>query len=113
MNRYNVIRDLIEAQGSLIVAVEFIKKDGSYRKMLVQAAVMPKRIKGDKASEQAQRAVATRKENHPNLLNIFDMDRNACRSINMDTVLRISGSGSVLFEVADASSKIYEARKVA
>ena len=38
------------------------------------------------------------------------MDHNACRSVNMDTVMRISGSGHVLYEVVDAGSKIYQAK---
>lgn len=107
---YDTIQAVVASQGNKIFSIEFIKKNGDYRKMLVQAAVLPKHLKGDEASESAQRAVATRRENFPNLLNIWCMDHNACRSVNMDTVLRISGSGTVLFEVADAGDRIYQAK---
>ena len=110
---HQTIRGIIESQGSKITSVEFTKKDGSYRKMLVQSAVLPKHLKGEEASASAQQAAATRRANHPNLLNIWDMDQNAPRSVNMDTVLRIAGSGQVLYEVEGASEAIYESRKQA
>lgn len=109
-NHYSTIRDIISGQGSRICSVEFIKKDGSYRKMLVQSAVLPTRLKGDAASESAKKATETRRTNHPHLYNVWCMDNNAPRSINMDTVLRISGSGVVLYEVVGAGEKIYQAR---
>ena len=107
---YDTIQSIIASQGSKICAIEFIKKNGYYRKMLVQAAVLPKHLKGDDASESAKKGAETRRLNHPELLNIWCMDHNACRSVNMDTVMRISGSGHVLYEVVDAGSKIYQAK---
>ena len=109
---YATIRDIIDGQGSRIFSVEFVKKNGMYRSMQVQAATLPKRVKGDKASEKAQRAVATRKANYPNLYNIWSMDANAPRSFDMDAVLRITGSGQVLYEVENASQLIYDAKHV-
>jgi len=97
MPEYSEIRSLVEAQGSKIISVEFIKKDGTLRKMLVQNAATRTHVKGEAASEQAKRAAATRALNHPNLLNIFDMDRGAIRSINMDTLIRIK-CGRILWE---------------
>lgn len=94
---YATIRALIEAQGSKITSVEFIKKDGSYRKMLVQPAATKFRVKGDEACASAQQAAATRAENHPNLLNVFDMDRAAIRSIDMDTIFSIRSGGTLLY----------------
>ncbi len=109
---YATIMGIIDGQGSRIFSVEFVKKNGTYRSMQVQAATLPKRVKGDEASEQAQRAAATRKANNPHLYNIWSMDANAPRSFDMDAVLRITGSGQVLFEVENASGLIYDAKQV-
>ena len=105
---YTDLIDLFRAQGSRIFSVEFIKKDGSYRKMLVQNCVLPTRVKGENASEQAKRAVAARRANHPELYNIWDMDRNAPRSINLDSLLRVHGGGALLYEAPDAEKRIAE-----
>ena len=107
---YDAIREIINGQGSKICSVEFVKKDGSYRKMLVQSAATATHAVGGGASDQAKRAAATRAANHPNLLNIFDMDRKHIRCFNMDTLLRITGSGQVLFEVENAAKLIYDAK---
>jgi hypothetical protein len=103
--QYETIRALIAAQGSKITSVEFIKKDGSYRKMLIQQAALPSRVKGDFACASAQAAAATRALNNPNLLNVFDMDRAAIRSIDMDTIFSIRSGGQLLFArpVGDAA----------
>ena len=106
----DTIHGVVASQGSKIFSIEFIKKDGSYRKMLVQAAILPKLLKGEAASESAKKGAETRRLNHPELLNIWCMDHNACRSVNMDTVMRISGSGHVLYEVVDAGNKSYQAK---
>jgi len=104
-DKYNAIREIINAQHNKICSVEFTKKDGSYRKMLVQPAATRTHCAGDKASESARKGSETRKERHPNLLNIFDMDRKHIRSFNMDTLIRITGSGKVLWEAADEAQE--------
>ena len=86
-------RELIEAAKGQICSVTFVKKDGSIRTMKVQPAKLRFHVKGDAASEQAQRAVATRAANHPNLLNVWDVEAQAPRSINLATVTRIAAGG--------------------
>ena len=41
---YDTIHGVVASQGSKIFSIEFIKKNGSYRKMLVQAAILPKHL---------------------------------------------------------------------
>lgn len=94
---YEQLKALIEGQGSRFVTVEFLKKDGSLRTMLVQSAATKYRVLGEAAAESAQRAAQTRRERYPNLLNIYDVDRDAIRSINLDTVLTIV-SGATLYQ---------------
>lgn len=83
------LRDILEGRGSKFTTVQFIKQDGSLRTMLIQHAATKFRVKGNAASESAQRGVATRAANHPELFNTYDVDRDAIRSINLDTVLTI------------------------
>jgi hypothetical protein len=97
MSPYDTIRQIMQSQGSKITSVEFVKKDGSYRKMLVQSAATKTHCVGDAASDSAKQAVETRAANYPNLLNVFDMDRKAIRSIDMDTIFSIRGGGALLF----------------
>jgi hypothetical protein len=97
MDLYDTVREIVAGQGSRFTTVEFVKKDGTLRTMLVQHAATKFRVKGDAASESAQRATATRAAAHPNLLNIYDVDRGAIRSIDMNTVLTVKSGGRVLF----------------
>ena len=108
---YATIVELVESQGAKIFSVEFVKKDGSYRRMQCQNAATATHCVAE-PSERAKRAAATRRENHPNLLPIFSMDAAAIRSINMDTLLRLTGSGKVLWEAGNAGQLIYEAKHV-
>lgn len=105
------LRRVLEGTGSKFTIVEFVKKDGTLRTMLIQHAATKFRVKGDAASESAQRGVATRAENHPELFNTYDVDRNAIRSINLDTVLEIR-SGRSLYS-APAGYRRFVMSKVA
>ncbi|MGR3539930.1 MAG: hypothetical protein ACU0BS_00675 [Hasllibacter sp.] len=86
-------RGIIVAAGSRLAAVTFIKADGTLRRMSVQPAALAGRVKGDAASPSAQAAARTRAANNPHLLNVWDAQRQAPRSINLDTVLRIAADG--------------------
>lgn len=90
-----LVRGIIDAANSQFVSVSFIKKDGSTRVMNVQPFAIRSHIVGEAASESMQRAVATRKENHPNLYNCWDVQANSARSINLDTVFLIKAQGKV------------------
>ncbi len=92
---YDEKRGLIEAEKGRIVAVTFTKKDGTEREMKVQPAKLKFHVKGDAAADARQRAVATRKARHPNLLPVWDVDAQAPRSINLGTVTRIAAGGHV------------------
>jgi len=100
MTKYDLIRQIAEAQGSRIFSVVFVKKDGTPRTMLVQYAATATHTLGEDAPLIKQQAAAARRANNPNLLNVFDMDRKAIRSINMDTLKIIRGQGRVLWEAA-------------
>lgn len=79
------------------MVVNFTKKDGTERTMKVQPAALKFRVKGQAASEAAQKAVVSRAANDPNLLNVWDVERAGPRSINLDTVSRIAAGGEVHF----------------
>jgi hypothetical protein len=84
--RYRQIRALVATAGARFVSITFIKKNGEERTMVYNQLAAAPRVKGEAASEQAQRATATRAERNPNLLNVWDNGKQAFRSINMDTI---------------------------
>lgn len=86
-------RAVIEAQGGKIVSVVFVKKDGTLRTMKVQPAALKPRLKGDAASPAAKKATATRKARHPHLYPVYDVEAQAARSINLETVQTITAGG--------------------
>jgi hypothetical protein len=75
--------------------VTFIKKDGSERTMLVQPATGKFNVKGAEASPERQEANRKYAENNPHLLRVWDVDRDAFRAINLNTVTRIAANGEV------------------
>jgi len=95
--RANINR-LIESAGATFLAVEFVKKDQTVRTMQVQLFAGRDDLAGDTASESRQQAVVTRKENNPNLRNVWDIAKKAWRSINLDSVLSVTVRGT-RFEV--------------
>lgn len=90
---YNEMRYLIEAAKGRFVRVDFIKKDGTLRQMLVQPAKLKFEVKGDEASDSARKGNETYKQNNPNLMPVWDVDKQAIRSINLDTVTLIKIDG--------------------
>lgn len=99
---YEDMRALINKAGGRYAGVVFIKKNGERRTMNVQPAKLKFHVKGDKASEQAQRAAKTRAENNPHLMNVWDVTKKAPRSINLNTVERITVDGET-FEYGKAA----------
>ena len=87
------IREIIEAANTQFVSVSFIKKDGTERTMNVHPTAIRPHILGEAASESAQKAVATRKANHPELYNCWDIQANSARSINLDTTYLVKSKG--------------------
>lgn len=92
---YQQMTKLLNSTKGKYASVLFTKKDGSLRLMNIQPAKTKNHVKGDKASEQAKRAVKTRAENNPNLYNCWDVTKKAIRSINLDTVQEIKISGRI------------------
>ena len=84
------IRALILSAGATFVSVDFVKKDGTDRRMLCQLPAIKSRIVG---SELGERMAATRKVNHPELMPVYSVDAGAIRSINLSTVKRVKVRG--------------------
>lgn len=93
MSKYDQIRELLNQGKGQFVSVTFLKKDGTERTMNVQPAAGKYRVKGEAASEPAKQAAKTRAERYPNLLNVWSVDKQAFRSINMDTVTSVRCNG--------------------
>lgn len=92
---FGTMVQLIAEAGSRFAQVTFVKKDGSERTMLVQPATGKHHVKGEAASAERQAAAAKRAANNPHLFNVWDVDRQAFRSINLNTVKRIAANGEV------------------
>lgn len=93
--RKEEIRDMIKANGSKIMSVQFVKKtDGKPRTMQFQPRIVS-HIKGTDACESAQKAVKTRKENNPGLVNVWSVDADGPRCFHLDTVTSITLGGEV------------------
>ena len=93
--RRDMVRNLINSAGNTFVGVEFTRKDGTIRLMNIRNNAGHSLLAGDNASESAKRGVATRAANNPHLLNVYDVANNAWRSINLDTVHKITIRGTV------------------
>jgi hypothetical protein len=110
------VREFLRAQAGRFVTVEFIKKDGTIRKMNMQPATIAKRlVPADEVSESAKRGAETRRVLHPNLIPVWDVKnawkmkheekktgaeydmatmRTACaRSVNTDSIRAIVAQG--------------------
>jgi len=81
-----------EREGRFLSAT-FIKKNGTRRTMLIQPASAKYHVRGDAASESAQRATRTRAERHPHLVSVWDVHARAFRSVNLDTLERVRAYG--------------------
>lgn len=87
--------ELIASAKGRFIRVDFHKVDGSERMMIVQPAKLKFEVKGDEASASAKQGVETRRARHPNLLPVWDVQKEGIRSINMDTVFKIVINGEV------------------
>ena len=89
------IKEKIQNSGNKFLSVEFVKKDGTKRNMNIQHGALFNNLVGDEASDSAKKAVETRKKNHPELLAVWDVQKSAIRSINLDTVYKMTVAGDV------------------
>lgn len=88
------IKSHIVSTGSKFATVVFVKKDGSIRRMrMVTAEAHRRDMIG---SERGKLASATRAINHPNILPVWDTEKRAFRSVNLDTVLTVQAHGRLV-----------------
>lgn len=106
-NKVETIKNIIKADGTKLMSVTFIKKDGTERVMSFNPKTAVGLV-GEKASESSKQAIATRKANNPSLISVCDQSllckgypANACwRRINCETVVSVkSGGNTEYFEV--------------
>jgi hypothetical protein len=90
---------LIDTAGARFVRIDFVKKDGSIRRMTVAPKARTGLV-GDAASDGAKAGVAKRKVNHPNLKAVYDVHAEGWRSINLDTGYAVKVDGT-RYEVLD------------
>lgn len=93
--RYTQIKALLATAGARFITIKFRKVNGEDRSLTYNAKAAAKRVKGDAAKPSAQQAAATRSQNNPNLINVWDHAKQGFRSINMDTIYEISIDGVV------------------
>jgi hypothetical protein len=105
-----LVAEMLKNIGGSIFSAEFIKKDGTPRQGAFRLRVM-RGVLGEAASEAGKKAVATRKENNPHLINVFDMNKvdinqspeliKGCwRTLNIETLNWIKVNGET-FTVVD------------
>lgn len=85
MNKIQMMKTLIDSTRGKFFVINFIKKDGTVRKMLTRTGVS-KGVKGN--------GLPNTKEN---ILRAYDLSIGQWRSINLETVQSIK-CGKVLFE---------------
>ena len=91
---YTAKRKLIASAEGRFCTVTFTKKDGTERRMRVQPAALKLHLKGDAATAAGRKGAETRAARHPNLLPVWDAEKQATRSINLATVSRIAVDGA-------------------
>lgn len=76
------LREFLRRQSGRFVTVEFVKKDGTLRRMNLQPATIAKRLVPDsEISDSAKRGAETRRILHPNLIPVWDV-KNAWKMKN-------------------------------
>ena len=82
LSRYKALKVIHDTQGK-IFAAQFIKKDGSTRKMVARIGVS-KNLQGGQNGAKAKN----------NLVTVYDMSKGGYRMINLKTLLTLKASGS-------------------
>lgn len=92
--KYKEIRAFIKANGTRFMTMDFVKKDGTPRRINFNPGAAANNVVGDAACEARQRGADTRKRNNPHLLNVWEHNNSdettRFRSVNMDTVYRVA-----------------------
>jgi len=96
MRDYAEMAALVASAKGQFCSVTFIKKDGSERLMNIQPAVIKSHIKDpDEVRDIDKQRTAARRANNPNILPVWDVQVQAIRSVNLDTVTQIKVGGNV------------------
>lgn len=95
---YELMRTIFARHNGTFHTFTFKKADGTMRTLNVMQDALRTNAKGADASPSAQKAVATRAANYPNLLNVWVV-KLGNRCVNLDTLTRVAMRGKVyLFE---------------
>ena len=91
MTKREMLRNLIKATNGLFFSVTWIKKNGEERTMTVKDGVESKLAlpKGQGSNNQ---------EAYSNLITLFDVQAGHYKSINLDTVTKLSCGQKVMWE---------------
>ena len=91
MNQREMLRNLIKATNSMFFTITWIKKNGEERTMTVKDGVESKLAlpKGQGSNNQ---------EAYDNLITLFDINAGHYKSVNLDTVTKLSCGTKVMWE---------------
>ena len=91
MNQREMLRNLIKATNSMFFTITWIKKNGEERTMTVKDGVESKLAlpKGQGSNNQ---------EAYDNLITLFDVQAGHYKSVNLDTVTKLSCGTKVMWE---------------
>ena len=91
MTKREMLRNLIKATNSMFFTITWIKKNGEERTMTVKDGVESKLAlpKGQGSNNQ---------EAYDNLITLFDINAGHYKSVNLDTVTKLSCGQKVVWE---------------
>ena len=81
------IKRQIAGSKSLFGSVEFVKKDGSIRRITFLQSAIRLRVRG---TTRGNAWSATMASNHPNLIRVWSVKDRGFRTVNLDTVLNVT-----------------------
>lgn len=91
MNQHEMLRSLIKATQGCFFSITFTKKNGEERKLTVRDGVESKLAlpKGQGSNNQ---------EAYDNLITLFDVQAGHYKSVNLDTVTKLSCGNKIMWE---------------
>ena len=99
VDRYFKIKQLMSTAGSRIFVVHFHKKDGSLRIMKIQNAIAKHMVKGVTQgvplTPEKRQEIQHRAEWNANLVNVWDLQAEGFRSLNLDTLQEVHINGKL------------------
>ena len=91
MTKREMLRNLIKATNGLFFSITWVKKNGEQRTMTVKDGVESKLVlpKGQGSNNQ---------EAYDNLITLFDVQAGYYKSVNLDTVTKLSCGSKVMWD---------------